>query len=116
VARQSDAFVSLKDWNIPPITHGIANAAPSDLNIFENTPVEGLTELIRAFAHGEVGSNMITITCADPSTYAGAAAFPEKYDLVRTRTGGWSEFVVAAFDFHQEYFRRRPYYTCEVTS
>jgi Dyp-type peroxidase family len=114
VVRQSNAFVSLKDWNIPPITHGIANAAPSDLNIRETTSVEGLTELIRAFANGEVGSNMITITCADPSTYDGAAAFPERYDLVRTRTGGWSEFFVAVFDFHQEYFRRRPYYTCDV--
>jgi pyruvate-formate lyase len=114
VVRQSNAFVSLKDWNIPAITHGIANAAPSDLNIRETTSVEGLTELIRAFAHGEVGSNMITITCADPSTYEGAAAFPERYDLVRTRTGGWSEFFVAVFDFHQEYFRRRPYYTCDV--
>jgi Dyp-type peroxidase family len=112
--RQSDAFVSLKDWNLPPITHGIANAAPSDLNLPERTSVEGLTELIRAFAHGELGSNMITITCADPSTYEGAATFPERYDLVRSRTGGWSEFVVAVFDFHQEYFRRRPYYTCEV--
>jgi pyruvate-formate lyase len=115
VVRQSNAFVSLKDWNLPAITHGIANAAPSDLNIRETTSVEGLTELIRAFAHGEVGSNMITITCADPSTYEGAAAFPERYDLVRTRTGGWSEFFVAVFDFHQEYFRRRPYYTCDVS-
>jgi len=25
--------------------------------------------------------------------------------------GGWSEFFVAMFDFHQEYIRRRPYYT-----
>ena len=114
VMRSSNAFVSLKDWNIEPIYQGIANAAPSDLNIPENTSVEGLAELIRAFAHGEVGSNMVTITCADPSTYEDAAAFPERYDLVRVRTGGWSEFFVTMFDFHQEYFHRRPYYTCDI--
>ena len=31
--------------------------------------------------------------------------------LLRVRMGGWSEFFVAMFDFHQEYIRRRPYYT-----
>jgi pyruvate-formate lyase len=36
--------------------------------------------------------------------------YPERYDLVRVRMGGWSEFFVAMFDFHQEYIRRRPYY------
>jgi pyruvate-formate lyase len=25
--------------------------------------------------------------------------------------GGWSEFFVAMFDFHQQYIQRRPYYT-----
>jgi Dyp-type peroxidase family len=110
VARRTNAFVALKDWAMEPITHGIANAAPSDLNIREDVPVERLTELIRAFAHGELGSNMVTITCADPSTYDGAKEFPERYDLLRVRTGGWSEFFVSVFDFHQEYFRRRVYY------
>jgi pyruvate-formate lyase len=110
VARHANAFVALKDWSMEPITHGIANAAPCDLNIREDFPVERLTELVRAFAHGELGSNMVTITCADPSTYDGAIASPERYDLLRVRTGGWSEFFVAMFDFHQEYFRRRVYY------
>ena len=110
VARDCNVFAALNDWNIKPITHGIANAAPSDLNIRENFPLDRLTELIRAFSHGEIGSNMVTITCADPSTYEAAAAFPERYDLVRVRTGGWSEYYVAMFDFHQEYFRRRVYY------
>lgn len=108
--RTADAFVALKDWNMEPITHGLANAAPSDLNIREDFPPEDLEALIRSFAHGELGSNMITITCADPSTFEQAAQFPERYDLVRARTGGWSEFFVAMFDFHQEYIRRRPYY------
>lgn len=110
VARRADAFVALKDWALEPITHGIANAAPSDLNIPEDFPLDRLTELVRAFAHGELGSNMVTITCADPATYEGAATAPERYDLLRVRTGGWSEFFVAMFDFHQEYFRRRVYY------
>ena len=109
--RTSDASVSLKDWNIDAISHGIANGAPNDLNIMEDFPEEKLAQLIRSFAHSDLGSNMMTITCCDPTTYAQAIEFPERYDLVRTRMGGWSEFVVAMFDFHQEYVRRRSYYT-----
>jgi pyruvate-formate lyase len=109
--RSSNAFVSLKDWNIEPIGHGFANGAPNDLNIMEDFPLDKLTQLIREFAHSKLGSNMMTITCGDPSTYENAAEFPERYDLFRTRMGGWSEFLVAMFDFHQDYVRRRPYYT-----
>jgi pyruvate-formate lyase len=43
------------------------------------------------------------------STYDAAMASPERYDLLRVRTGGWSEFFVAVLDFRQEYFRRRVY-------
>lgn len=109
--QQTNAFESLKDWNIRPINHGIANAAPIDLNIRENFPEDKLTKLISDFANSKLGSNMITITCANPETYDGAATFPEKYDLVRVRMGGWSEFYVAMFDAHQHYIKRRPYYT-----
>lgn len=108
--QTSDPFHSLKDWNMESIGHGLANAGPSDLNIGEDFPLDRLTDLIRAFSHSELGSNMITITCANPATYEQAMQFPEKYDLVRVRMGGWSEFFVAMFDFHQEYIRRRPYY------
>jgi pyruvate-formate lyase len=73
--------------------------------------LDKLTELISEFSHSNVGSNMITITCADPSTYEQAAQLPERYDLLRVRMGGWSEFFVAMFDFHQQYIQRRPYYT-----
>jgi pyruvate-formate lyase len=111
--QTSNAFVSLKDWNIEPIGHGIANCAPSDLNISEDFPLDKLTQLIHDFSHSKLGSNMITITCADTSTYEQAAQFPERYDLVRVRMGGWSEFFVAMFDFHQDYIMRRPYYTYE---
>lgn len=108
--QASDAFVSLRDWNVRSICHGIANAAPSDLNIPEDFPLERLAELIADFSHGKLGSNMITVTCADTETYKQAADLPERYDLVRVRMGGWSEFFVSMFDFHQNYIMRRPYY------
>lgn len=111
VPRRAPAFKALQDYNLEAINHGIANAAPVDMNIPEDFPLDRLTELIRAFAHGEIGSNLMTITCADPATYDAAMKFPERYDLLRVRTGGWSEFFVAMFDFHQDYFRRRVYYT-----
>lgn len=106
----SDPFESLKDWNIEPINHGIANCAPIDLNIREDFSLEDLTSLVRDFAHSKLGSNMMTVTCGDHSTYMGAAELPERYDLVRVRMGGWSEFFVTMFDFHQDYIMRRPYY------
>jgi pyruvate-formate lyase len=109
--QMSNAFTSLKSWNLEPINHGIANAAPIDLNIPEDFPLEKLTDLIEDFAHGKLGSNMITVTCADPSTFEGATQSPEKYDLIRVRMGGWTEFFVAMFDFHQNSIQRRPYYT-----
>lgn len=108
--RSTDASVALDDWNIEAVSHGIANGAPNDINIMENFPEEKLANLIRSFANSELGSNMMTITCCDPDTYAQAMEVPERYDLVRTRMGGWTEYVVAMFDFHQEYVRRRPYY------
>jgi pyruvate-formate lyase len=89
----------------------LANAGPSDLNIAEDFPLAKLTELICDFSHSKLGSNMITITCADPATYEQAAEFPERYDLLRVRMGGWSEFFIAMFDFHQQYIQRRPYFT-----
>jgi pyruvate-formate lyase len=109
--QQSNAFKSLKSWNIPAINHGIANAAPIDLNIREDFPLDQLTQLITDFSHGKLGSNMITVTCANPETFDGAMTLPEKYDLLRVRMGGWSEFYVAMFGEHQQYIKRRPYYT-----
>lgn len=113
IRRTSNAFVSLRDRNIEPVRVGLANALPSDINIGQDFPLDKLTELIHDFARGDLGSNMITITCADPATFEEAALVPEQYDLIRVRMGGWSEFFIAMFDFHQEYIRRRPYYTYE---
>jgi pyruvate-formate lyase len=88
-------------------TAAMWNVAPTDFNIREDFPPTALTEVIKSFATG-TGSNLLTITCADPATLTGASRDPEKYDLVRARMGGWSEFFVAMFPAHQEQHRRRP--------
>ena len=93
---------------IDPIGVGLANGSPVDINIREDFPCDQLETLIRGFASGELGPNMMTISCADPNTLAEAQRFPERYDLVRMRMGGWSEFFVAMFPHHQEQHKRRP--------
>ena len=87
--------------------------APVDVNIREDFPHDQLVELIRRFAHGKVGSNEMTISCGDPETMAAAQRFPERYDLLRMRMGGWSEFFVAMFPHHQEQHLRRPIFEAE---
>ena len=57
--------------------------------------------MIKLFAEGE-GANVLTITCANNDTYEKAVSDPEKYDLVRNRMGGWSEFFVTMFPDHQK--------------
>jgi pyruvate-formate lyase len=82
------------------------------MNIREDFPVEALERVLAAFAAGQ-GSNILTITCANPETFAGATTDPEQYDLVRVRMGGWSEFFVAMFPAHQAQHQRRPLSTPE---
>ncbi len=108
-----DIYKSLKDWNVPSINFGLSNAAPIDLNIREDFPVKEMTKVIKQFADSKIGSNLLTVTTADPETYEQAKTFPEKYDLVRVRQGGWSEFYIAMFPQHQEYISRRPFYSPE---
>jgi Dyp-type peroxidase family len=88
-------------------TEALWDLAPTDVNIREDFPVKDLEKIIKAFGTG-VGSNLLTITCADPSTFEAACQDPEKYDLVRVRMGGWSEYFVAMFPAHQQQHRRRP--------
>ncbi len=88
-------------------TEAMWNVAPTDYNIREDFPAPALTEVIRSFAAG-TGSNMLTITCANPDTFTRACQDPEKYDLVRARMGGWTEYFVAMFPGHQQQHRRRP--------
>jgi Dyp-type peroxidase family len=86
------------------------DGAPNDFNIRENFPVESLEQALMAFAHGR-GSTIMTITCADPETYEQATKDPEKYDLLRARMGGWTEFFVTMFPAHQAQHQRRPFET-----
>jgi pyruvate-formate lyase/deferrochelatase/peroxidase EfeB len=116
-------FESLKSWKAKnqggktidddPIGVGISNGAPVDINIRENFPKDQLIELVRGFAIGEFGSNMMSVTCADPETLLNAQEYPERFDLLRMRMGGWSEFFVAMFPHHQEQHKRRPIFEAD---
>ncbi|WP_228122750.1 Dyp-type peroxidase [Saccharothrix syringae] len=83
------------------------DAAPTDFTIREDFPHEDLVRVIEAFARG-TGSNLLTITCADPDTLAAARRDPEQYDLLRVRMGGWSEYFISMFPDHQHQHQRRP--------
>lgn len=89
-----------------------SSGAPTDLNIREDFPPDKLQQVLHAFAQG-TGSNILTITCANPETFAGATRDQEKYDLIRVRMGGWSEFFVAMFPAHQAQHQRRPFHLPE---
>jgi pyruvate-formate lyase len=102
------ALASLRAWTAPSIGIGLSNGAPVDVNILEDYPLDDLKALIGAFARGAIGSNMMSISCADRETLRKAGRTPERFDLVRMRMGGWSEFSVAMFPHHQEQHRRRP--------
>ncbi len=106
-------YTAMSSWNNDAINHEVSNAAPVDLNVREDFPVEKIEELIREYAAGNVGSNLVTVTMADPDTYALAAAQPERYELVRVRMGGWTEFFSAMFPAHHDQHRRRPYFVPE---
>jgi Dyp-type peroxidase family len=90
-----------------PGVEAMWDGAPTDFNIREDFPVEALEEALNAFAHGS-GSSIMTITCANADTLEKATQNPEKYDLLRVRMGGWSEFFVAMFPAHQAQHQRRP--------
>lgn len=83
------------------------DGAPTDFNIREDFPVDALERALTAFANGR-GSSIMTITCANNETYEEAARDPEKYDLLRARMGGWTEFFVTMFPAHQAQHERRP--------
>jgi len=105
-----DVFTCLKDWNTDPINVGLSNASPVNINIREDFPKDDLKRVLKQFAKGEIGSNMLVITAANPETYEQAALFPQKYDLVRVRTGGWTEYFATMFPEHQKNNSRRPFF------
>lgn len=122
IASDISAAPSFGDLPIPPYqpskaldvmkgmdTDGIKalwDSAPQDFNIGEEVKLEAVEKMIKAFADGK-GSSLMTISCASPSTMEGASVNPEKYDIVRVRMGGWSEFFVAMFPAHQAQHERR---------
>ncbi|KAK6063951.1 hypothetical protein SCUP515_12045 [Seiridium cupressi] len=104
-------YQAMKSWKSKDIEIGLSDASPVDMNIPEDFPLEDLEEFIRAFAAGTVGGNLITLTCADPGTYAAASEDPEKYNLLHVRMGGWTEFYSTMFLAHQKQHQRRQYFT-----
>jgi pyruvate-formate lyase len=88
-------------------TEKIWDGAPTDFNIAEDFPFEDLVRVLEEFAAGQ-GSNHLTVTCASPETLADAPAPPERYDLLRVRMGGWSEFFTSMFPQSQQQHLRRP--------
>jgi Dyp-type peroxidase family len=102
-----DPMKALQSWNHESINIGFSNGSPVDLNIPEDYHIDELIKLLKAFAASDIGANMMTITCADPDTYESAVENPEVYDLLRVRTGGWSEFYgVMMKDNKQQHMRR----------
>jgi Dyp-type peroxidase family len=93
-----------------PGVEAMWDGAPTDFNIREDFPVEALERALHSFAKGR-GSSIQTITCANPEIFEQAARDPEKYDLLRARMGGWTEFFVTMFPAHQAQHQRRPLHT-----
>jgi pyruvate-formate lyase len=104
-------YQALQSWRVDSIEYGLSNASPVDMNIEENFPLQQLQRFVKAYARGETGSNLITLTCADLATYQAAVNDPERYNLVRVRMGGWTEFYATMFPMHQEQHQRRQYFT-----
>lgn len=88
------------------------DGAPTDFNIAEDFPVDTLADMLQRFAEG-TGSNLLTVTVASPQTFAQAPGAPEKYDLLRVRMGGWSEYFSSMFPASQQQHLRRPIATPE---
>ncbi|KAI2770086.1 PFL-like glycyl radical enzyme [Daldinia loculata] len=89
---------------------GLSNAAPVDMNIPEDFPQDQLQQFLADFAQGKVGGNLLTLTCADLETYQRASEDSEKYNLLRVRMGGWTEFYATMFPGYQEHQQRRQYF------
>lgn len=103
-------YQSLKSWRVDSIEYGLSNASPVDMNIPEDFDLDDLKAFVRSYAQGETGSNLITLTCADLKTYQAASEDPERYNLVRVRMGGWTEFYATMFPQHQEQHQRRQFF------
>ncbi|TBA94432.1 pyruvate formate lyase family protein [Rhizobium ruizarguesonis] len=107
-ARQFGLADSMRSYR-HDVMRNFGDGAPADYVLPENYPPEELAKALVAFARGKGGS-VCTFTVADPETFVAAQADPERYNLVRVRMGGWTEFFVALFPDHQEQHKRRPIY------
>lgn len=85
----------------------MTDGAPTDFNIDENFPVEKLIKVMKQFSQGQ-SSNILTVTVANPTTFSEAVNSPEQFDLLRVRTGGWTNFFTSVFPVVQEQHQRRP--------
>jgi pyruvate-formate lyase len=101
-------YEALKGWNGPAFKDVLKIVAPVDIDIREDLSPEVLINVIHSFRQGKLGSNMLSISCADRETLANAQKYPERYDLLRLRYGGWSEFFIGMYKEHQEQHLRRP--------
>lgn len=108
-ARQFSLLNSFSSWNNSAVNR-LSDGAPSDFNIREDFPRGKLIQALRAFADGK-GSNIMTVTVANPETLRNAEARPDDYNLVRVRMGGWTEYFSVLFGDHKAQQRRRPIYT-----
>ncbi|WP_316826147.1 Dyp-type peroxidase [Pedobacter miscanthi] len=91
----------------------MTDGAPTDYNIDENYPADKIVKVMQQFAEGH-SSNILTITVASPDTYGQAVGSPEQFNLLRVRTGGWSNFFTSVFPLTQDQHRRRPVSTPAV--
>ncbi|MCV6587669.1 MAG: Dyp-type peroxidase [Marinobacterium sp.] len=103
VAEFSKALAGFASEGVEAMTNG----APTDFNITEDFPLESVKQVINQFAQGS-SANILTITTASPDSFDRAMGDPERFDLLRVRTGGWSEFFTAMFPDKQEQHQRRP--------
>jgi pyruvate-formate lyase len=106
--RRASLRQALASWNHASINH-LSDGAPSDFNIREDFPLDKLVEVLKEFAAGR-GSNMMTVTVANPETLREAEAAPQNFNLVRVRMGGWTEFFSVLFSPHKQHHRRRTVY------
>lgn len=94
-------------------TNLMADGAPTDFNIREDFGVKDLIKILKQFSQGG-SSNILTITVANPETFTQAVTSPEQYNLLRVRTGGWSNFFTSVFPIIQEQHQRRPISTPDI--
>ncbi len=107
-ARPRGIVEALKGWNHDSFAFAQNVPGPVDVNIAEDFPQELLVDVLRKFGKSELGFNILTISCGDLETMEKAIRYPERYDLLRFRMGGWSEFFVIMFPGHQQQHLRRP--------